>query len=1185
MALFRKFFYQKSPDRLLEISERIYVFDCCFSTVVLDENEYKTYMDSIVTQLQGHFPESSYMVFNFREGENKTQISDILSQYDMTVTEYPQQYKNCPILPTEIIHHFLRSSDSWLSLKGQQNVLLMHCERGGWPLLAFMLAGLLLYRQQYNWEQKTLEMIYKQAPRELLRLLSPLNPQPSQLRYLQYISRKNMGLNWPPMDTPLVLDSLVLKALPKFDMGRSCRPVVRVYGQDPLSKQNTGPKLLFSSLKARRRARNYPEMQLVKLVIGCGVQGDVVLECVHLRDDSIKEEMMFRVMFNTAFVHSHSLTLTRDEIDLLWDTKDRYPKDFTAEVLFSDVGAVPYPIHMNTDSVDETDADGASIDQFYQVQEILNNAVDGKPECDIKVAKEINLEEGNKECSVHLEDDMIPVNDIDEKRDSTARVVGDEVEEKQTSRSKSPPLKMTIDVVRHKSDKLLQYVTKRRPQTLHQKSFNSSVLVASPHVRIIPPSISSTRNRSDDSTGGAKLNSAQEDSSSPTKVTIIGAVKEFSPSSSSSSHAQTLIDEPLSSSLKSISYDENISPPTSQVINGIASITCPKCGALIPSLSTCNREIPIEPKKSSQPPPNPPSPPQPSRRPSTPQPPPPPLPPGGKSQPSKPQPPPPPLLPESRIQASTSQPPPPPLPPGGRGQPSAPPPPPPPPRGRDPPTPPPPLIQGGITPPPPPQSRIPGPPGGGPPRSGGTPAPPIAPAPPRRAGPPAPPGGTGPPTPLERGGGGGPPAPPPGEPKGSMGGRGRLTRSAAITTVAAPGKQLLKPLHWSKVTRVAKGTLWDELQGRTQIEGEVDLSEIESLFSTIPSKPAKKSGQKKVAPKSEVIHLVDLRRANNTEIMLTKVKMPLSDMMIAALALDESVLDADQVENLIKFCPTKEEMDLLKNYTGDMEKLGKCEQFFLELMKVPRVESKLTVFLFKIQFSTQAEDFRNSLTVVLSACDEVRNSSKLKEVMRLILLLGNTLNNGTARGGASGFKLDSLLKLNETRATNSRMTLMHYLGKVLAKSHPDILDFPQDFRSLEAASKIQLKSLAEEMQTITKGLEKAKVELAASAKDGHISATFCKTLKEFIGSAETEVASVLKMYAIAGRNADSLAAYFGEEPALAQTLLNFMKSFVKAQEDNIKEAELIRKRAQKEAAEMEKSNGGNSSGKEEDNET
>jgi uncharacterized membrane protein len=30
------------------------------------------------------------------------------------------------------------------------------------------------------------------------------------------------------------------------------------------------------------------------------------------------------------------------------------------------------------------------------------------------------------------------------------------------------------------------------------------------------------------------------------------------------------------------------------------------------------------------------------------------------------------------------------------------------------------------------------------------------------------------------------------------------------------------------------------------------------------------------------------------------------------LTMDDTILDVDQVENLIKFCPTKEEMELLK---------------------------------------------------------------------------------------------------------------------------------------------------------------------------------------------------------------------------------------------------------------------------------
>jgi hypothetical protein len=44
------------------------------------------------------------------------------------------------------------------------------------------------------------------------------------------------------------------------------------------------------------------------------------------------------------------------------------------------------------------------------------------------------------------------------------------------------------------------------------------------------------------------------------------------------------------------------------------------------------------------------------------------------------------------------------------------------------------------------------------------------------------------------------------------------------------------------------------------------------------------------------------------------------------LALDDSIVDGDQVDYLIKFCPTKEEMELLKGFTGNKENLGKCEQ-------------------------------------------------------------------------------------------------------------------------------------------------------------------------------------------------------------------------------------------------------------------
>ncbi|GAV71548.1 FH2 domain-containing protein/PTEN_C2 domain-containing protein, partial [Cephalotus follicularis] len=395
MALFRRFFYRKPPDRLLEISERVYVFDCCFSTDVLEEDEYKVYMGGIVAQLQDYFPDASFMVFNFREGDRRSQILDILSQYDMTVMDYPRQYEGCPLLPLEMIHHFLRSSESWLSLEGQQNVLLMHCERGGWPVLAFMLAGLLLYRKQFTGEQKTLEMVYKQAPRELLHLLSLLNPQPSQLRYLQYISRRNLGSDWPPSDTPLFLDCLILRVLPQFYAGKGCRPVIRIYGQDPKTPANRSSKLLFSTSKAKKHVRLYlqEECAVVKIGIHCRVQGDVVLECIHLEDDLVREEMMFRIMFHTAFVRSNILVLNRDEIDVLWDAKDQFPKDFKAEVLFSDSDAVMPTLNTVVASDERIETESSSPEEFFEVEEIFSSVVDAQ--------------EGKGDFGSHMLDDTV----------------------------------------------------------------------------------------------------------------------------------------------------------------------------------------------------------------------------------------------------------------------------------------------------------------------------------------------------------------------------------------------------------------------------------------------------------------------------------------------------------------------------------------------------------------------------------------------------------------------------------------------------------------------------------------------------------------------------------------------------------------------------------------------------------
>ncbi|KAL0451583.1 UNVERIFIED_CONTAM: Formin-like protein 13 [Sesamum latifolium] len=1300
------------------------VFDCCFTTDAFED--YKGYVGGIIAQLREHYPDASILAFNFREGQTQSQIANALTEYDMTIMEYPRQYEGCPLLPMEVIHHFLRSSESWLSL-GLQNLLLMHCERGGWPVLAFMLAALLIYRKHYSGEPKTLDMVYKQAPRELLHLLTPLNPVPSQLRYLQYVSRRNVATEWPPLDRALTMDCVIIRMIPNFDGDGGCRPIFRIYGQDPLQNSDRAPKILFSTPKKSKTVRHYKqvECELVKIDINCRIQGDIVLECISLHGDTEREEMMFRVMFNTAFIRSNILMLNRDDIDILWDAKDLFPKDFRAEVLFSEIDTASSVVPVDRSCFEEKD--GLPEEAFAKVQEMFSSVDWLVPKGDAAVEVLQNLALSNTVIETDSHDEKSQVNQILKALEVKA-IAKSPTDVNSENRSKfSPELFPNADVGRklaephHAPSEIGAIISQKQTltppgdhspphqishsRTLHmsskQKSHSNTkqardVLPLSeadmsypkispltpptpptkdadispegtllspatllspltppledkvgiqsgvhPLVRLSPEiSGASTPPVKDNTTVRPYISSPSAESPRSHNKVISGGPPKSEPPISTSISAEDVsevsrlatspppLSPPTHSSLevnvgKSSRFGSPPAPTTpSPAQNAIQAseggsppphLSSPKIDKHTPqrphSPPDLNATPPIEesastcvstPTASSPPPPLTPKPaPCPSSPPSEPL----------KERPGAggphllhilgrghlhhlldllgrvllpqphclgivlssdllhlhlhllqsllirvlggspfpPSPPPyfgqygPPVTPSSSDSSITGPAPPPP-------------PPPPPPQlsnsgGGGPPIPPPPpqlSNSGGGGPPIPPPPPHPGH-GAGP-----TNAPPMP--PPAPSVPPPPFSSSKEPSSLSNSSS----TPPPSAPPPGTKGKSLLSRSATSRNNQA---KKLKPLHWLKLSRAVSGSLWAEAQksGEASKAPEIDISELESLFSAAAPNQEGGSGRKtgsraSMANKPEKVQLIEHRRAYNCEIMLSKVKIPLHEMLSSVLALEDSALDVDQVDNLIKFCPTKEEMETLKGYKGEKDKLGKCEQFFLELMQVPRIEYKLRVFSFKIQFNSQVSDLRKSLNVVNSAADQIRGSAKLKRVMQTILSLGNALNQGTARGAAIGFRLDSLLKLTETRARNNKMTLMHYLCK------------------------IQLKFLAEEMQAINKGLEKVVQELSMSESDGAISDQFREALKEFLCLAEGEVRSLASLYAGVGRNVDSLILYFGEDPSrcpfeqVISTLLNFVRMFKKAHEENCKQLELDKKKAEKEASEKMKIN-------------
>lgn len=164
----------------------------------------------------------------------------------------------------------------------------------------------------------------------------------------------------------------------------------------------------------------------------------------------------------------------------------------------------------------------------------------------------------------------------------------------------------------------------------------------------------------------------------------------------------------------------------------------------------------------------------------------------------------------------------------------------------------------------------------------------------------------------------------------------------------------------------------------------------------------------------------------------------------AIIDLNEDFITEEQVGQLLEFAPAKEEIEILRDFNGDISSLGKAEQFFMEAIKIPNYASRLKAWRFKRRFAEKISDIQPDIQAIALACEEVKSCSSLVQVLELLLAVGNYLNGGNARGQAFGFKLEILTKLRDTRSNTAKYTLLHYLVHLIEKSVPDILQFNQD---------------------------------------------------------------------------------------------------------------------------------------------
>ncbi|XP_062218256.1 formin-like protein 10 [Phragmites australis] len=290
------------------------------------------------------------------------------------------------------------------------------------------------------------------------------------------------------------------------------------------------------------------------------------------------------------------------------------------------------------------------------------------------------------------------------------------------------------------------------------------------------------------------------------------------------------------------------------------------------------------------------------------------------------------------------------------------------------------------------------------------------------------------------------PPPPPGPPKGSKARLAQLSpvessrsegssageqASESSETEVNPPRGKLRPFYWDKVLANPNQSMaWHDIKfGSFHVNEDM----IEELFgySAGNRNNLKDKELPSEDPSSQHISLLNVKKSCNLAIVFKAMNVMVQEIHDALIEGNE--LPRVLLETILRMKPTDEEEQKLRLYDGDFSKLGLAEQVMKALLDIPFAFKRISTLLFISSLQEDASSLRDSFLQLEAACGELKHRLFLK-LLEAVLKTGNRLNDGTFRGGANAFKLDTLLKLSDVKGADGKTTLLHFVVQEIIHS-------------------------------------------------------------------------------------------------------------------------------------------------------
>uniref|UniRef100_A0A673BNC1 Uncharacterized protein n=1 Tax=Sphaeramia orbicularis TaxID=375764 RepID=A0A673BNC1_9TELE len=350
------------------------------------------------------------------------------------------------------------------------------------------------------------------------------------------------------------------------------------------------------------------------------------------------------------------------------------------------------------------------------------------------------------------------------------------------------------------------------------------------------------------------------------------------------------------------------------------------------------------------------------------------------------------------------------------------------------------------------------------------------------------------------------------------------------------------------------GTVFNEIDDERILE-ELDLEKFEDMFKTRAQGPVVDLSctKSKVAQKAvNKVTLLDANRSKNLAITLRKANKTTEEICKTYHIL--GALPVDFVECLMRFLPTEAEVKVLRQYERErrpLDQLAEEDRFMLLFSKIERLTQRMNIITFVGNFADNVNMLTPQLNAIIAASGSVKSSPKLKRMLEIILALGNYMNS-SKRGCVYGFKLQSLDLLLDTKSTDRKMTLLHYIALIVKEKYPELANFYNELHFVDKAAAVSLENVLLDVRELGKGMDLIRRE--CSLHDHSV-------LKGFVQASDTQLDKLQKDAKTAEEAFNNVVNYFGESAKTTPPSVFFpvFVRFIKAYKDAVEENEQRKK--------------------------